>query len=77
MSPMQHVDELRQLVEAGLAQEGAEPACGAGRPCAAQTGAGLLLGVDAHAAELEHLERLGRSARSAPGDRRPARGWSA
>ena len=51
----QHVEDLRQLVDAHLADEAADArdAIVVGRRPAR---ASVLLGVDAHAAELEHAE---------------------
>ena len=53
----QDVEELRQLVQASAAEKG--PETGAARVVfLSPDGPGLLLGIDAHAAELEHAECL-------------------
>src|SRR5262249_22311612 len=52
---LEYIDKLRQLVQAGRAQE--RPQARAARVVFLRPdSAGLLLGIDAHAAELEHLE---------------------
>src|ERR1043166_6268188 len=55
--PLEHIEELRQFIHAGLAQECAEP-CAAWIVLHGPHGARLFLRIDAQAAELEHPKRL-------------------
>ena len=72
MCAREDVEELRDFVDAILAQETADGR-DAGIVLGGPDGAGLL-GIDAHGAEFRDLERRGQSARCGPGGRRQGRG---
>ncbi len=70
---LEHVPELRQLVDVVLAQPAADAAWRAGRCRGAQIGPGHVLGVDRHRPELVDGERPCRRGPSAPACRTPGR----